>query len=158
MLPEDKEATSEPSEKELLRTFLHGRSHPCPVCGYDLRDLCTDRCPECGRSMRLTVAEQKRVHAPFIAGLIAFAAPAGASATGIVQVFYQRIVYAWGWDYVIGPLIVNATVLALAVAALALWLHCARRLRRRSVASQWGYAAGAWAATIIGFAVCLAIS
>lgn len=46
---------SEASEKELLRTFLHGRSHPCPICGYDLRDLRNDRCPECGRQLRLVV-------------------------------------------------------------------------------------------------------
>src|SRR4051812_34979192 len=37
----DSNTVCEGSEKEILQTFLHGRSHPCPVCGYDLRDLCT---------------------------------------------------------------------------------------------------------------------
>src|SRR3712207_4625489 len=94
----DSGAVSEASERELLQTFLHGRSHPCPVCGYDLRDLRTDRCPECGRGLRLTVAERGPVHAPFVAGVIALAAPAGASATGVVGVFYYRIAYAMEWD------------------------------------------------------------
>jgi len=133
----DSDAVSEAAEMELLQTFLHGRSHPCPVCGYDLRDLRIDRCPECGRSLRLTVAERAPVHAPFVAGLIAFAAPAGASATGVVGVLYYRIVHASGWDYLIRPLLLNTVVLALAVPALALWLRYARRLRRHSVAIQW---------------------
>lgn len=148
---------SEGSENELLQNFLHGRSHPCPVCGYDLRDLTSDRCPECGRVLRLTVTEARSMHAPFIAGVIALAAPLGASATGVVAVGYSRIIAASGWDVLLRPLVVNALVLALAGPALALWLRYARVLKRQPLARQWACAAGAWAATAIGLGICLIV-
>lgn len=39
----------------LLSTFLHGRDVPCPLCGYNLRDLTRPECPECRHELQLTV-------------------------------------------------------------------------------------------------------
>ena len=49
---------SEPSldEHELLRTFLDDRDAPCAVCGYNLRNLTSGICPECGQRVALRVA------------------------------------------------------------------------------------------------------
>jgi hypothetical protein len=158
MLPEppENDASSE-SEQALLLTFLRDRSHPCPVCGYDLRNLDNARCPECGRELRLTVTELRPVHAPFVAGLIALAAPVGASATGIAGVLYYRLAYGPLWEFLKRPLLINTIVLAVSVPALALWLRSARRLRRRTLATQWRFAAAAWAATLLGLVICLVI-
>jgi hypothetical protein len=39
--------------------FLAGRSAPCPRCGYDLRDIGTAKCPECGEPLVLKVGSPK---------------------------------------------------------------------------------------------------
>ncbi|CAG0960231.1 hypothetical protein PHYC_00684 [Phycisphaerales bacterium] len=35
--------------------FLQGRSAPCPRCAYDLRDIKTATCPECGEPLVLKI-------------------------------------------------------------------------------------------------------
>lgn len=47
----------EPSsdEQTLLRSFLHERDALCPVCGYNLRNLTSGTCPECGQRVALRV-------------------------------------------------------------------------------------------------------
>jgi hypothetical protein len=35
--------------------YLKGRSSPCPRCGYDLRDIQTAKCPECGDPLVLKI-------------------------------------------------------------------------------------------------------
>jgi hypothetical protein len=41
-----------------LVEFLHDRDAPCPLCGYNLRGLTGDVCPECRQDLRLTVGVQ----------------------------------------------------------------------------------------------------
>jgi hypothetical protein len=38
-----------------LIDFLRSRDAPCPQCGYNLRDLTSPRCPECGQLLQLSV-------------------------------------------------------------------------------------------------------
>jgi hypothetical protein len=42
-------------ERVLLERFLHDRDAFCPVCGYNLRDLTSGACPECGQRIALCV-------------------------------------------------------------------------------------------------------
>ena len=42
------------SQAELV-AFLCDRSAPCPRCHYDLRDIKTSKCPECGEALVLKV-------------------------------------------------------------------------------------------------------
>ncbi|MBC7835512.1 MAG: hypothetical protein H7Y88_10505 [Phycisphaerales bacterium] len=39
--------------------FLKGRSVPCPRCAYDLRDIQTARCPECGEPLVLKIGSPR---------------------------------------------------------------------------------------------------
>jgi hypothetical protein len=39
--------------------FVKGRSHPCPRCGYNLRDLQTAKCPECGEPLVLKIGSPR---------------------------------------------------------------------------------------------------
>lgn len=51
-------------DREELRTFLAGRDAPCPRCGYNLRDLKVEVCPECGAAIsieKLTADEEHRL-------------------------------------------------------------------------------------------------
>jgi len=43
------------SDDQQLAAFLQHRDEPCPVCGYNLRDLTGEVCPECRHHLRLTV-------------------------------------------------------------------------------------------------------
>jgi hypothetical protein len=42
-------------DADRLRDFLTNRNVPCPVCGYNLRELKSDRCPECGAALVIQV-------------------------------------------------------------------------------------------------------
>ncbi len=51
-------AQSPSDETELLLRFLRERNHPCPKCGYDLRNLTRPVCPECGEELALSVGRR----------------------------------------------------------------------------------------------------
>jgi hypothetical protein len=53
--PSIKADAAEPTGDVLLHTFLQDRDVPCPLCGYNLRSLSGDRCPECGTGLLLQV-------------------------------------------------------------------------------------------------------
>ncbi len=48
-----------PNEEAEVVAFLKGRSHPCPRCAYDLRDINAAKCPECGETLVLKVGSPK---------------------------------------------------------------------------------------------------
>jgi hypothetical protein len=50
----------------LLLAYLRGRDAPCPVCGYNLRDLTRPVCPECAEPLALAVRAAERPIWPFI--------------------------------------------------------------------------------------------
>jgi len=43
------------SEQEMLRQYLKNRNVPCPACGYNIKQLLSNTCPECGRELMLSV-------------------------------------------------------------------------------------------------------
>ena len=43
----------------LLRLYLARRDVRCPLCGYNLRNLTSARCPECGEIIELRVGLAK---------------------------------------------------------------------------------------------------
>lgn len=43
-------------QNELVTSFLADRDAVCPVCTYNLRSARSDRCPECGWKLKLTIA------------------------------------------------------------------------------------------------------
>lgn len=60
------DAQAEPTIAQPLRdpdaevvAFLIGRSVPCPRCGYDLRDIPTAKCPECGEPLVLKIGSPR---------------------------------------------------------------------------------------------------
>src|SRR6188474_479348 len=67
-------------EAEVL-AFLKGRSAPCPRCAYDLRDIPTAKCPECGELLVLTIGSSR----PSFGWLVVAMAPGCFS--GVAAVF-----------------------------------------------------------------------
>lgn len=48
------------ADTHALREFLATRNEACPACGYNLRGLTQDRCPECGARLVLQLADAAR--------------------------------------------------------------------------------------------------
>jgi hypothetical protein len=89
-VPEE-QAAPQPSEHDWLIEFLRDRDVNCPLCGYNLRELASDRCPECGREVRLKVLAVE----PFLKAWVTAAVALGASAG--IGVFVAAIVFNEGW-------------------------------------------------------------
>jgi hypothetical protein len=74
--------TTEESARLWLIEYLRDRDVPCPLCGYNLRQLDSPRCPECGRDIRLSV----NLAEPYLRGWItAVAALCASAGVGIVM-------------------------------------------------------------------------
>ncbi len=53
-------ADPQPADADtLLLEFVRDRDAPCPLCGYNLRNLPTPTCPECRETLSLTVGVRK---------------------------------------------------------------------------------------------------
>jgi len=140
-----------PQHEELLRQFLAFRDVPCPVCGYNLRDLLGDRCPECGDQLLLRVNTVEPRLAAVTTGLIGLSIGTG----------FPAIVFVFGLYAVVrGGQVDKAPLTCCAMGAMVggllmwLWLSNSRRLRRQGKGRQWGLAAACWCLPIV-IVVCL---
>ena len=75
--------------ENLLLVFLRDRDVPCPACAYNLRNLTTNHCPECGHAMALGVRMAGRGLKAWIALLILTCLAAG---TGLFWILAIAIV------------------------------------------------------------------
>lgn len=66
-----------PNEAEFLRAFLSGRDAPCPACRYNLRDLQSGHCPECGLALTLRVNLVDPALGSFLTGIVGLAVGMG---------------------------------------------------------------------------------
>lgn len=64
-------------ESELLKQLLALREIPCPVCGYNLRGIESDKCPECGAKLDLRVGSSDLKLGLWIAAILGVALPLG---------------------------------------------------------------------------------
>jgi hypothetical protein len=77
MKPADPASPDRRGDADFLIEFLAKRDVPCPRCGYSLRALTADRCPECGDPLVLTVGLAEPKMGDFIGTLVALALGAG---------------------------------------------------------------------------------
>jgi hypothetical protein len=121
-------------DAEALADYLRERDVACPLCRYNLRGLETQRCPECGRELCLSVGLAEPRLAAWIVAAAASLLPAG---VGVLLVF---ALIASGWDSVsdVPPMLFASMMLFFAFipisAALLLWRRRFMRLEQRS---QW---------------------
>lgn len=76
---------NQPRDPLELQRFLEDRDIPCPGCGYSLRGLHGDRCPECNRLLRLAVAAVDAGVGPLIAAALGLGS-SGAAAVALLAV------------------------------------------------------------------------
>lgn len=135
---------------EALRSFLRARDVPCPACGYNLRGLPGDRCPECNELLDLRVGLVHPKLAWFITALVGLAAGAGFS--GLLLLYYvwrvvptsRRLMPEFLWTTLVG--------VALEGGLLAVLVLRRRSLSRWAIAVRWVVAAACWALTAANFA------
>ena len=115
----------------LLERFLSERDVDCPACGYNLRQLKSDRCPECGDPLELSLRLVEQRQFSLIAGLVGLSAGFG---LGFLLLIYWVIVaviiegemdpdeFVW----------VNLAVCVVHGAAVVLWIRHWHAIRRMS--------------------------
>lgn len=123
-------------EDSLLTRFLAEREASCPRCGYALRGLSGDRCPECGDALILTVGLVEPRLAWFIAGLIGLGGGLGFSA--IVLLYFvasslSRLTRVASLVELM-PLLLGSLVLG---AGLAAWIRLRRRIAVLPAEARW---------------------
>lgn len=121
-------------ELEMLRHFVAGRDVPCPGCGYNVRDLQHELCPECGQRLVLSVRLGEPRQAGLIAGLVGLSAGAGLG--GLLLIYAAIVTFAMnrgnvGLDRFI---LINAVGFLLHAGGLSLWIWRWGRIRRLSPA------------------------
>lgn len=154
---------SEQDERlDRLRGFLAEQDEPCPGCGYNLRGLRTDVCPECRKSLVLRVGLVEQKLGALLAALSGLLAGSG---TGVVVL---GILGYLTWRFGGGPTwreigwFVVVVVLGIFVeAALAVRLSSRGGrvwFRQRSMAGRVWLAIGAWMLTAGLVALAIAVT
>jgi len=141
------------NESALLHLYLADRDVPCPQCKYNLRNLTTDICPECGEKIALRVHFVEPRQAAPIVGLIALSAGAGFNGLFLALIVYDNWRRGRGYS---GPqdfMIFNACGLVIISGFAAGWIHFWKNLRKSRMRWAWAFAAMAVTAIdIIAFA------
>lgn len=134
----------------MLRQFLADRDVSCPVCRYNLRDLRSDHCPECGAQLDLRVGSADLKLGPWLASLLSVGLPLGflfiMTALITVMDLMEGAIYP-GELPILGTLIAGTIGYAMALTAL-IWKRTAfwRRSRVRQVCLAWLICGLAWLA------------
>jgi hypothetical protein len=132
----------------LLALFLADRDTPCPQCGYNLRNLQVDRCPECGEQLVLRVNAAEPRQGTMITGLVGLSAGAGMNGLLLVYLAIQLVrrepIDSWMTRF----LVVNLIGLVCEGSALFGWLWQWRRIRRYSKRTRVILTVACWALTL----------
>jgi hypothetical protein len=103
-----------------LAQFLADRDQPCVGCGYNLRGLATDRCPECGAGVRLGIYPVSSAPMPAVLGLAAAAIGLG----GHIPVAVAILSTSFDWNWFVWSDLASAP--AYAAAIWWWWRRCRR--------------------------------
>jgi hypothetical protein len=145
---------------DLLQAYLAERDCPCPGCGYNLRGLTSETCPECAQGLTLQVGLTEPRLGRWIAGLVG--AACGAGFNGLL-LFYVVIMVIRERGR--GPgvflarfIIVNATGLLVMGLVLLSWIRMRRRFRLAEPGAQVAMILGTWLlaaadVTVFAFAI-----
>jgi len=73
------------NENDLLTHYFANRDISCPTCGYNLRDLRGDHCPECGQTLEIVLRNHSDVSVQWVWAFSAscLAVPIGMTVLGV---------------------------------------------------------------------------
>jgi hypothetical protein len=128
----------------LLEQFLSERDLVCPGCSYNLRGLKSDRCPECGDELELSLKLVEPRQAPLIAGLVGLSAGAGLGGLLVIYAIIITIVMGRGRQLLGEFLVTNLIGFAAHAVVILLWVRYWHRIRRMGPAKRWLLVAFCW--------------
>lgn len=135
--------------------FLAGRSHPCPRCAYDLRDITSDKCPECGEPLVLMIGSPK----PRFGWLVLAMAPGCFSGVAALFVLVpvvislsQRLPPGQGAPW---PVMVGDAFGFLSAASVWVMYRHRHRVMAWTSRRQAAFAGAVWGVHVLMFALCV---
>ena len=137
---------------QFLCEWLRNRDVACPRCAYNLRNLTSDRCPECGERIELQVGLVEPKLAPYITLLVACSLGLGGSAL-FCALAYTAAPPSWWHEPAAIMLLVQLAITAI---VLPLLLRLRRRLRRATLTVQW-LAAATMCIVVLGLSLAIVL-
>lgn len=122
-------------DQAALLDFLRERDVPCPVCKYNLRALTSDRCPECGRTLKLAVGTIEQRLGAYIVTLVCSLLPGGPGVLFAIIVIDSGFPSTADSEFASIMAIGIGSWVAMALALAAILLR--RRILRMSPPGQW---------------------
>lgn len=142
----DEMAKLSPAANErALIDFLRERDVECPLCGYNLRQLQSARCPECGRELELRVGLAEPRQGAWLMAQIAVTCAGGIGLIALLSCILHGWPNARRYQWVMNLQFVYYLV-AIPIAAGLLW----QRRRYLRMPREWQWTA-AWIAAIVTF-------
>jgi hypothetical protein len=129
--------------------FLAGRSAPCPRCGYDLRDIQSPRCPECGEPLVLRIGSP-RARFGWLVVAMAPGCFSGVAATLLAFPIYRTIGLPPGRGVPWPIMVAEAFGIASAASVGAMYL-ARHRIMSWTGQRQMVFALGVWGAHVLVF-------
>jgi len=120
----------------LLIEYLRECRERCPACRYELYNLTSARCPECGEPLMLRVGLERPRLGAFIAGLVGLASGLGFSGLLFAYFFYW-LVLAGRWGLDVSILWILGVEAVLSGILLLIWIRVFGRVRRMSGRTRW---------------------
>lgn len=131
-----------------LRRFLAERDAACPGCGYNLRGLATDKCPECNQHLEMRVALSEPRLGPYLAAMLGLLAGGGAAFVVVVGALCISMFQGWPPPRMTWTILGLPSVTSVSLLLLAAWLLRARPwFRGLSHAGRCFTIVGCWALT-----------
>ncbi len=126
------------NDAEFLRSYLESRGVPCPGCGYDLRGLTGDHCPECNQPLVLAVRLAEPKMAAWLAGLVGLCMGVGFSGLLLLYAIIQTL-FNQGYVGMSKFFLLTSVPLAVELPLLLFWVLKRRRRVPLLANSTWGY-------------------
>lgn len=138
--------TRETDPESEVVAFLAGRSAPCPRCAYDLRDIPTARCPECGEPLILKVGSPRARFGWFLLAIAPGCFSGVAAAFLLVPIVGTTIQRAMlgGVQGPPWPVVVADMFGFCSAASVWFMYHHRHRILAMPVRKQAGFAAAVW--------------
>jgi len=136
----------------LLEQFLSERDAVCPGCSYNLRGLKSDRCPECGDGLVLSLQLVEPRQFPLIGGLVGLSAGFG---LGFLLLIYAALMLALtDAGFEVDEFIwTNLIVCLVHAGAIALWVRFWHPIRRMKARDRWGLVIVCWLLPLISIVI-----
>jgi hypothetical protein len=125
------ESPSPRTDDQILIDWLRDRDVFCPLCNYNVRNLTSPRCPECGNKLRITIAIVDPYLKAWIALMVGVCAGAGIGILCLYAAFRGGLEDA--------PAAIRATMIIeiLMIPEAVLVLFFRKKFQRLSRPAQW---------------------